>query len=221
MKKKKQTPYRILRLKSGQDVIARISGRKDGKIILERPMQMKVSSILEGGFQREFLVFRNWMEYVKGDDIKIPAEWVASFLVPEDDVAKMYDAEKGKEDLVQAQLKKISECKDPIEKLLLMRELMSLGGGDSPFEEDSKPNIQDLIEPDYIMVNLAIPPDVFFQMISQGMLDNFDFESIMGDSSGKLQPPAQEEIWEEPTDKDDPEFGKSWKDWSPNPEDYL
>ena len=165
------------------------------------------------------------MEYVKGDDIKIPAEWVATFLVPEDDVAKMYDAEKGKEDEVQVQLQKIANCNDPVEKLLLMRELMLLDGDEMPFEDNKddrkeQPNIQDLIEPNSIMINLAIPPDVFFHMISQGMLDNFEFEGIIESEMKKLQPP-QEELWEEPTDKDDPDYGKSWKDWSPNPEDYL
>ena len=47
MNDNKKTPYRILRLRSGQDVITRIIGKSGDKLILERPMQMKVSSIFQ------------------------------------------------------------------------------------------------------------------------------------------------------------------------------
>ena len=42
---KKKTPYRMMKLRSGDEVIARIVGQTKKKLILERPMQVKVGSV--------------------------------------------------------------------------------------------------------------------------------------------------------------------------------
>ena len=42
-----KTPYRILKLRSGEDIITRIKGKNKEKYIVERPMQMKITSVLD------------------------------------------------------------------------------------------------------------------------------------------------------------------------------
>ena len=45
--------------------------------------------------------------------------------------------------------------------------------------ESNQPEFKNFIEPGSILVNLAIPPNVFFQMISEGILENFDLSGMM------------------------------------------
>ena len=48
--------YRILRLRSGQDIITRIKGKKGKDLIIERPMQMQVKSLFDGRNQKDILM---------------------------------------------------------------------------------------------------------------------------------------------------------------------
>ena len=84
-------------------------------------------------------------------------------------------------------------------------------------KEKEEVDYSQLIEPNSIVVNLAIPPEIFFHMISEGLLENFDLESIMG---GDFSSNSNED-WSPTREPDDPEYGKDWKDWSPNPDDYV
>jgi len=207
--------HRILRLRSGQDVITRIKGKRGKDLIIERPMQMQVKSLFEGDKQKDILMFRNWLQFSKDQITTIPRDWIAMFLTPEIELVDLYNIEKTKEDRLKEQLDRMEKTEDPIEKLKIMQEILqsreSKSNGFVPKEE--KVDYSQLIEPNSIVVNLAIPPEIFFQMISEGLLENFDLESIMG---GELK-----EDWEPFRDDNDPEYGKDWKDWSPHPEDYL
>ena len=44
---KMKTPYRILKLKSGEQIIARLKGEERGKIIIERPMVFMTRVIMD------------------------------------------------------------------------------------------------------------------------------------------------------------------------------
>ena len=81
-------------------------------------------------------------------------------------------------------------------------------------KEKEKVDYRQLIEPNSIVVNLEIPSEIFFQMISEGLLENFDLESIMGGEFNN-------EDWTPTKEPDDPDYGKDWQDWSPDPEDYV
>ena len=224
MNEKSKNSYRILRLRSGQDVITRIVGKKKDKLIIERPMQMKVSTIIDGMTQREVLFFRNWLQFTDSDETKIPRDWVASFLEPQEELIELYNIEKKKEDDIKEQLKRLEDA-EPLEKLMIMRDVMEnikkiKGTEDEPMDE---PDYKDVVEPGSIIVNLAIPPSIFFQMISEGILENFDFEHIMGSTFDSMM----NEDFTKFTDKDTSDeidredYGSRWTDWSPNVEDYL
>ena len=214
-------PYKILRLRSGQDVIARIVGRKGDKLIIERPMQMKLASVFNGMDQKEVLLFRNWLQFTDADETKIPFDWVASFLTPQREIADLYDIEKRKEDEIQKQLEELEKA-EPEDKLSILHKTLenirNIKRGDDEEPEEKRDNLKfkDLIEPGSIIVNLAIPPYVFFQIISEGLLENFDLEHIMDTIIEKEQ-----EDWEPPKDINNPNFGNRIDDWSPNLEDYL
>ena len=112
----KNNSYRILKLKSGEELITRIKGQKNGKIIIERPMIFKSSTMTDPhGRAREVTVLKNWLSYSNHEQTSIPKDFVATYLKPDIDVMKLYDFEKKKDDHLKSQSQKKNKIvkKDP------------------------------------------------------------------------------------------------------------
>ena len=110
---------------------------------------------------------------------------------------------------------------------MIMREVMEnikkIKGTEDETPDENEPDYKDIVEPGSIIVNLAIPPNIFFQMITEGMLENFDFEHIMGSTFDSMMNEEYTKFTDMDTSNeiDREDFGSKWTDWSPNVEDYL
>ena len=223
---KKKTPYRMMKLRSGDEVIARIVGQTKKKLILERPMQVKVGSVLESGMRKDVVLLRNWLQFSEGDRAEIPLDWVAMFMKPDDDIVYMYDNEKRKEDEFRKHLDEVENdeeaAKGVLENFLKMITASKEQKAKEELEEKAnKFDPKNLIEPGSVMMNIAIPPEIFMEIISNGMLDNFDLGAMMG---GEVEEDEDEDEYvdEGLSDKHTPNGdGTNWPDWSPNVKDYL
>ena len=99
--------YRILKLRSGEELITRIRGEKKGKLIIERPMVFKSSTLTDTyGRAKEVTTLKNWLSYATQEQAYIPKDFIASFLEPDIDVLKLYNYEKRKDDYFKRQAKK-------------------------------------------------------------------------------------------------------------------
>ena len=203
MKNKKKSPYRILRLRSGDDIIAKIVGKKGDKFILERPMQMKAATILD-------------------DTTNIPTDWVATFLTPQDEISDLYEHEKRKEDRLRAEMERLENA-EPSDKLEVLANIMQMMKESKEEKEEMKPqaNMKDMIEPGSVIVNLAIPPAIFFEMIANGVLEDFDLEQMMGGNFPEGIDESTISDLDTSDEEDREDFGSRWTDWSPNVKDYL
>ena len=96
-----KTPYRILKLKSGEQIIARLKGEERGKVIIERPMVFMTRFIMDpySGRQRELTVLKNWLAHTNEIETRLPKDYIATYLIPDSDVMELYSLEKEKEDL--------------------------------------------------------------------------------------------------------------------------
>jgi hypothetical protein len=185
-----RTPYRILRLRSGEDIITRIKGKRDNKYIIERPMQMKVSSIIDPEnhkvVRKDFLLLRDWLQYTNHNETEIPEDWVAIILTPDEQASVSYDRAKEDEDV-----------NPRIESVTIPNKETT--------EEPMETPLRNNIEPNSIMVTLAIPPMIFISLLSQGLLNAGHF--------------GGEEEFENEDEDGGP--GNNPTDWSPNIEDYF
>ena len=223
---KKKTPYRMMKLRSGDEVIARIVGQTKKKLILERPMQIKVGSVLESGMRKDVVLLRNWLQFSEGDRAEIPLDWVAMFMKPDEDIVYMYDNEKRKEDEFKKHLDEVENdeeaAKGVLENFLKMITASKEQKAKEELEEKAnKFDPKNFIEPGSVMMNIAIPPEIFMEIISNGMLDNFDLGAMMG---GEVEEEEDEDEYvdEGLSDKHTPNGdGTNWTDWSPNAKDYL
>ena len=91
--------YKIIKMKSGEDIIADVRKTKDGKLRLYRPMVFKtmVSPDLFGGV-REIFMLKNWLILSSEVKTNISLDSINTILEPTPEVSSLYEAEKIKED---------------------------------------------------------------------------------------------------------------------------
>jgi len=96
------TQYRILKLRSGEEIITKITGKQKGKMILERPMIFRTMMVHDGlGRPKEVTVLRNWTPNTNEIHAKIPEDYIATFLTPSMEAVKLYELEKDQEDRIE------------------------------------------------------------------------------------------------------------------------
>ncbi len=85
--------YRVLKLQSGEEIIAKIKGKEGEKIILENPMifttQLRSTPF---GQTQEITFLKDWLSNIKKDTVKIPENFIVTWNSPTSDVSKLYDA---------------------------------------------------------------------------------------------------------------------------------
>jgi len=225
-----KTAYRILKLKSGEDIITRIKGQDKNKLILERPMSFVTRIIMDPytGRQKELTILKNWIPYTNEIQTKIPKDYIASFLTPDSEVIKLYDLEKEKED-VNYKKKNIIDMgnqqnqnelfEDNVDKLKSMFDFMKDFKTDDSFMDQ----IEDMLQPEetesppsgnfknYISLSIMLPPEALLSLVDADILDADDVQNLIDSLNNK----------DKKNNKDDKNYGNRWKDWPADLDDYL
>lgn len=225
-----KTAYRILKLKSGEDIITRIKGQDKNKLILERPMSFVTRIIMDPytGRQKELTILKNWIPYTNEIQTKIPKDYIASFLTPDSEVIKLYDLEKEKED-VNYKKKNIIDMgnqqnqnelfEDNVDKLKSMFDFMKDFKTDDSFMDQ----IEDMLQPEetesppsgnfknYISLSIMLPPEALLSLVDADILDADDVQDLIDSLNNK----------DKKNNKDDKNYGNRWKDWPADLDDYL
>jgi len=194
-------PYRILKLRSGESIITKISGKRKDKLLLKNPMIMRINTIADpfSQLRREILTLSNWLEYSSTNEVAIPEDWIALFLPPDAQAVRLYEAEVNKSDV---DLKELEELIKKKEKE----------------EEDSE-----MSPLDQIFMSFSINQDIFKKLIEEGFLEDEleleDLEEEIIDNEGGFHEELESESNHRSGKEDD--FGNSWNDWSQDLRDYL
>jgi len=215
--------YRILKLRSGESVIATVLDSKNNQVTIENPMIMQVMSVPDPflKFKREILTMSNWLEYSKTKKVTIPEDWIALCLTPDAQTTKLYIAEVNQPDVTKEDMAKEQRMREDIMKQAeenlrdLEDEIEShLSDMDMPDIPSSPPP-----PPSSVFMSFSMNHDMFKKMIEDGLLDHDmddDFEN------GEIEEP---ETLDRDEDKhrsgSEDDFGNEWVDWSPDLRDYL
>lgn len=236
-----KTPYRILKLRSGEEIITKIASQTKDKLVIERPMIFMTRIMIDpySGKQKELTVLKDWLSNTNEIQTKIPKDFIATFLIPDIDVVELYSLEKEKEDVNAEVRRKIidtssddikKEMKEPIsfsdEKLEEALQMMKDQYLNDPEMLDDMINDEDVEFEDenmtpemknFITLTMFLPPEALLPMVNAGMLDPRDIkdliDSLMNDNHNYN---GDDERRQEEED-----FGNSWKDWSPDIRDYF
>ena len=211
--------YRILKLRSGESIIAKIIESKNNQVSIENPMIMNVMTIPDPflKFKREVLTLSNWLEYSKTKEVTIPEDWIALCLTPDAQTTKLYIAEVNQPDVTKEDMMREQTMREDIMKQAEenLREL-----------EDELKNLTDM--PDMpnipnspsssVFMSFSMNHDMFKKLIEEGLLDQ-EMDDEFDDLDGEQHEELERENKHRTGSEDD--FGNDWVDWSPDLRDYL
>ena len=230
-----ETTCRLFKLRSGEEVLGLLSGEKDSTISILKPMVIKTHISPDPlGVTREITVLRNWLEFTDQEYIDLPRDHIASVLMPSESTVVLYQKsvrteENYKESLKQAEEKKKETMQNPDSLQDMFKSLF-----DEIIEMDSEPPINNplaktppsmpfpFMNPNTnVGMFFSIPPDVFQDMIENGLLDFDMFGALKDDDEEEdLLIPEMEFL----TDKEKEKMkrkGINWEDFPDDPRKYI
>jgi len=229
--------YKILKLKSGEDLIGDIRVGRDGNIKIHRPMIFKsmVQPDLFGGM-KEIVMLKNWLMLSDDNVAVIAKESVNTIINASKDVTALYEVEKMKEDkipLPKAKAKKPAKPKTntpnidenpfdflerQIEEIIKKAEEADMiGEKESDLKDVAKPQKGDKM----VYMNMIFSPEVIIQMLKTGILDRKEFGEIINEITNENGEGMNPQKYTG-NKKDKKNLGNDWTDWQSDPssEDY-
>lgn len=230
-----ETTCRLFKLRSGEEVLGLLSGESDSTISILKPMVIKTHISPDPlGVTREITVLRNWLEFTDQEYIDLPRDHIASVLMPSESTVVLYQKsvrteENYKESLKQAEEKKKETMQNPDSLQDMFKSLF-----DEIIEMDSEPPINNplaktppsmpfpFMNPNTnVGMFFSIPPDVFQDMIENGLLDFDMFGALKDDDEEEdLLIPEMEFL----TDKEKEKMkrkGINLEDFPDDPRKYI
>ena len=197
--------YRILKLRSGEEIIAQIVGQKNNKMILERPMVFKSLTVENFGMKREITILKNWLRNSNQMRTEIPRDHIATFLEPHRMVEELYELEKDKEDVQPEERNLIPpppldleiENEDPLqgnpfdidsdvlgEHMQNLLDAMKENAEQDLHHANANETMDDDIMNDrkeyeqFVILNMMFPPSIIIDMIDKGLIDVNELKNI-------------------------------------------
>ena len=229
--------YKILKLKSGEDLIGDIRVSRDGNIKIHRPMIFKsmVQPDLFGGM-KEIVMLKNWLMLSDDNVAVIAKESINTIINASKDVTALYEVEKMKEDktpLPKAKAKKPSKPKtntpkmdeNPFDFLERQIEEMIKKAEEADMIGEKESDLKDFAKPQkgdkMVYMNMIFSPEVIIQMLKTGILDRKEFGEIINEITNENGEGMNPQKYTG-NKKDKKNLGNDWTDWQSDPssEDY-
>lgn len=244
-----KTQYRIMKLRSGEEIITRIVNSTKDKLTVERPMCFRSLMIQDYyGTPKEILVMKNWIPLSVENRIEIPKDSILSYMTPNPDAISLYESEKEKEDtkVKLSEFKKANPIDEDEEFKKMMKYLSEntqklddmMKGVENP--EAKQDNKTPSSKEDMIFMNMMFPPEMLIDLIESDIIDPEIFgemyQDIKKNMKRKKKPPvppknkkaSRKSIKEDQSnkytgeEKNHKDYGNRWTDWNPDlsSEDY-
>jgi len=236
--------YKVIKLRSGEELIAEIASSENDKVTLLKPMVFK-SIVLPDpmGMPKEGIVLKNWLAFGNQTETTIPSDFIATILEPTQDVVSYYLAEKEKQggyektplDEFTNQIKpKITPEQDmsaaDYEDMISEMFDTIFNGMTEPKKNDSKPGKKKKkAKEEVIHMSMVFSPQALAFMINEGMIDPRDIMDMI--KHFNLDKPKKKKNNRESINdqkytgeqKDREDFGNKWTDWNPDPssDEYM
>ena len=215
-----KSSYKILKLSNGEEIIAKIVGKDNGRIILENPMVFKTTFRPDMfGQSKEITFLGDWLANTNSKITKISENFIMNWLTPSREVAHLYDLEQTRRST------NFPKTKNDMNK---WPNVWGPGGKPVNGKESDIFNMLDELMKDtsdtdkneqYVFMHMMLPPDALKEMMDSGIFDEIE-EEILNQLNGEIDDDFHEETNDHLYTGDDetnPEYGNRWTDWDPNP----
>jgi hypothetical protein len=241
-----ETTYRVIKLNSGEEIIAKIKGEITGNMLIERPMIFKSSTAFDAfGNQKEVTYLRNWLSFSDQIETEISTNNILTVLTPDSFVITLYDKEKEREDTRPSGtiLSPMNPMKPniPTNKKTLED---FMGELEDMIDSDSDPDMENDMDPVEYMKKMGLDHNELSDMMEQffesenkptnqelvNLNISFDSTILRNLVDNDIIPPEyllkliekfnnHENITDEFTgdENDREDFGNKWSDWNQNP----
>jgi hypothetical protein len=228
--------YKIVKLKSGEDIIGTVRLSKDGTIKVYRPMIFKsmVTQDLFGGM-REVFMLKDWLMLSDSKVAVLSKDSINTIVPASIETSKLYETEKHKLDIKPNKPKKEAGLPFPFPP-------MPEGISDEDLLNDFKKHVEDMIDSSMkndemdsnlkdlakpqkgdkmVFMNLVFSPEVIVQLLKSGLLDRKELGEMINEITNENGEGMSPDKYTG-NDKDKKDLGNSWTDWpsDPNSEDY-
>jgi hypothetical protein len=212
--------YRLIKLKNGDSLIAKLLEVRKKTLIVERPMQFKTVVLVDQSnmTNTQMVVFKTWIDYTTDNIVEIASDGIIAISMPDLKISSCYDLEKEKEDN--------PEIKQQAQNLQDMTEQIM---GAPPKQNPNLP-------PENINVTFNVPPEMAEEIIDmmaeakawENIDEDFEDEDLFPEvkprkkaKKKKKVDPSSNKPTQKKNKKDSNDFGNDWSDWSPDPKDYI
>lgn len=190
-----ETGHKIIKLKSGETLVAQVKENTKSHIGVFRPMEIKYMHLVDMlGRKQETMILVDWLKSTVENSFKIEKEFILGVFSPRPDIITQYETQLVLEDVggstntmqflpLPTQAPKGAKQPDSLQDMLadaLLKDLLQQGKKINP--DDNEDDIDDELIQDFIGKN------------------------------------RQEKMINE---RDDPNYGSSYCDWSTDVDDYL
>jgi len=213
--------YRLIKLKNGDSLIAKVLEIRKKTLVVERPMQFKTVVLVDQNqmTNTEMVVFKSWIDYSIDRIIEIAADGIIAISMPDPKISACYDVEKEKEDNPQIK-QQAQNLQDMTEEIM-----------GTPTTQNSN------VPSENVNVTFSVPQEMAEEIIdmmaeakSWENLEEEDFEDE--DLFPEVKPrkkakkkkkvdPSSNKPTQKKNKKNPNDFGNDWSDWSPDPKDYI
>jgi hypothetical protein len=220
-----KTNYKILKLRSGEEIIGKIVNSSKTKLTIERPMSFRFLMIQDyNGVPKEVIVAKSWAVLSIDNQVDIPSDFVVSFMNPSPEAITLYESEKTKQDVhvklpkeeknldkdLDKDLDKIKKDYDDAIKQLEQDEdfkkMMRMMAENARNTVDDMKNEKEKNkkEEDMIFMNMMFPPEMLIDLIESEMIDPEVFGEMYQDIKKNMKKKKKPES---PKNKKSPKNG--------------
>jgi len=239
--------YILIKLRSGEEIVASLMSKNRNGVKVMRPMQIRQVPFMDHmtGSLKAAVVLENWIGRTNENEVTIPNNWSGIKRSPSCEVIEAYERYMMNEDTPKETPKQLDKKDEDEVKTIeeemtkMMSEMAAEAGITSPMVGGMDSFAADIGKnegKDVVVVNFVFPSKMFKNMVEDGVLEDFlmggmSFQDDNGDDSDEddmeddvdVTPKKKRMTDDDGGIKDSGKetFGNSFKDWSPDPKDYL
>jgi hypothetical protein len=212
--------YRLIKLKNGDSLIAKVLDIRKKTLVVERPMQFKTVVLVDQNqmTNTEMVVFKSWIDYSIDRIIEIAADGIIAISMPDPKISACYDVEKEKEDNPQIK-QQAQNLQDMTEEIM-----------GTPTTQNSN------VPSENVNVTFSVPQEMAEEIIDmmaeakswENLEEDFEDEDLFPEvkprkkaKKKKKVDPSSNKPPQKKNKKNPNDFGNDWSDWSPDPKDYI
>ena len=211
--------YTILKLRSGEELIGKISAKSKNHVTLFRPLYYRIMPVPSLMGPRNYIAFKNFDE-TNDLDIKIHQDFIMMDYSPKPELVAHYLEHLEKQDVARDIAEELANDPEALDSFLqnTIEEQLS---------EDTVSNEMDeeLSDPDNVQMNFLLSPRMFMDFLAQGIVGlneenngmDFDADEFMSSYNEMKDDAAKKKPRKKKRSSGEWDFGDQFDNWNPEP----